>query len=106
MLAFNTMTIGDRTYSVADAKEIIPAKRYGILLWEYGGKIKYVGKTDTDIILLMSDVNTAFDTSAECVDNLPLEIIQKLLDRRKIKYHHKLGREKLISIFKGEKNEE
>ena len=106
MYAFNTLTVGDRAYSSADAKKIIPAVRYGVPVWEYGGKIKYIGTTDTDVILLMSDVNTAFDTSAENLVNIPIEIIHKLLNDRKIKYHHKLGKDKLISLLEGKPIEE
>jgi len=103
LYTFNSLTVDGRTYSVEDAKgNILPANRCGIDPWEYGGKIKYVGKTDTDIILLMSDVNTVFDTAViDKFDCLSIETIQNMLDRKKIKYHHKLGKDKLIRLLEG-----
>lgn len=99
LFVFNTMTIGDRTYSGADAKGITSAERYGIPRWEYGGRIKYIGTTDTDVLLLMDSATSAFDTAAETLENIPVELIQKLCQKRKIEFHHKLGKEKLIELL-------
>jgi hypothetical protein len=106
MYVLNTFKVDNREYSATDAECIIPVSRYGLEAGFYGGRVKYVGKTNTDVLLLMSDANTAIDTAVEKLENMPLEVIQDLLKKRKIDFHHKTGKDKLIRLLGGDKDDE
>lgn len=101
MYTFATLEVEGKKYSSADAKKIIPSKIYGLDDRFYGGRIKYIGTTNSDILLLMTDANTVIDLAAESLINIPTKLIRKLCERRKLPVHPRHSREKLLEILEG-----
>lgn len=101
MYLFNTLEVGGRTWSAADITGIKTIYDYGLNDNFYGGRIKRVGTTNSDLLLLVDANMKAIDTAAESLENIPLDNIRFLLNSRKIKFHHKAGRDKLIALLEG-----
>jgi len=80
---FGTTVIGDKAYTLNDAKQIIPISKYGLEDGFYGGRVKYVGLTNSEVILLMTDTNTIIDTGSTSLDETPIEVIRELCKKRK-----------------------
>ncbi len=108
MYVFNTLEVGGHKYTQADIKGIKSIKDYKLEDGFYGGRVERIGLTDSDILLFIDVQNkdgelNVIDTGAVTIDNIPVEIIRKLLNSRKIQYHPRLGKEKLIALLEGRK---
>lgn len=99
MFVFNTLEVDGRVYSSVDLKKIIPAARCNLPNGFYGGRVKYIGTTDTDILLLMSDANTVIDTGAKNLDNIPTKLIRELCKRRKFDVNNRTTKEEMIDML-------
>jgi hypothetical protein len=99
MFTFGTTVIEDKAYTSNDAKQIIAIEKFDIEDGFYGGRIKYIGKTDSDILLLMTDANTVIDTGAKDLEEISLDLIRELCKKRKIKFDQRYGKDKLIELL-------
>ena len=99
MFTFGTTVIGDKAYTLMDAKRIIAAEKYGVEDGFYGGRVKYIGLTDSDVMLLMTDANTIIDTGTDVLNEIPIELIRELCKKRKLKIFPNSGKEKLIQML-------
>lgn len=101
MFTFGTLTVDEREYTLEDAKQVVIARKFGLEDDFYGGRITHVGKTDSDVVLLMSDANTVIDTGAEDLSNISIETIRGLCNKRKFKIAHNTSRDKMIQMLGG-----
>ena len=89
MYLFNTLTIGDRTYSTLDVKSSAMPYEYGLPQHFYGGRVQWVGKTDTDVLVLIQRTpkgNVAIDTGAESLAHIPIETLRRMCTIHGISY--------------------
>ena len=101
MYLLNTKEMGNREYTSADIKGIKPIFEYGLNDAFYGGRVKRIGLTDTDILLMLDEGMQVVDIGTTNPECLPLESIKFLLNGKKIVHHHKLGKAKLIALLEG-----
>ena len=86
---FNTLTIGDKTYKLGDQTRVDPPSEYGLHSGWYGGRIWWVGKTDSDVLLFIEKRNDRYeliDTGSQSLAHIPIDILRKLCDQRSIPY--------------------
>lgn len=103
MYVFNTLSL-DRTYGDNDYKRLVPIGRYGLPDSFYGGRIKFIGETGTDVLLLVEykdGVHKVIDTGAVKLEGIPPRFIKQLLDKRKIPYDKTAKKEELIGLIEG-----
>jgi hypothetical protein len=86
---FNTLTVGDRAYGLKDVKQFVRPEACGLAKSFYGGRVAWVGKTDTDVLVLFEETARGLrpiDTAAASLARLPIETLRALCDRRSIPY--------------------
>jgi len=99
LFTFNTLKL-DKTYNDNSYKRLVPATQYGLGDDFYGGRVKFVGETDTDVLLLVEykdGENHVIDTAAEHLEKIQPRFIKRLCDMRKIAYTDETTKEELIS---------
>lgn len=101
MFTFGTLIVDERPYTLADAKQIVLASQFGLSDDFYGGRVTHIGKTDSDVVLLMSDANTVIDTGANDLTNISMDSVRWLCNRRKFKIAHNTSKEKMIQMLGG-----
>ena len=101
MYCLGTLTIDGREYTEYDIKQLIPAQRCGLDTDFYGGRVKSVCKTDTDILLLVDENMKIVDAAVEDLSHAPLKIIKSLCDKRKIPYQKNASKDDLIPLLEG-----
>lgn len=104
MFTFGTLTVDEKTYTLADAKQVVITKQFGLSDDFYGGRVTHIGITDSDVLLMMSDANTVIDTGAEDLNDIPIDTIRKLCDRRKMRTAHNTSKDKMILMLGGKVN--
>ena len=101
MFTFGTLTVGEKEYTLEDAKQVVIIKQFGLDDDFYGGRVTHIGITDSDVLLIMSDANTVIDTGAKDLNDIPISLIRKLCDRRKIKTVQSTSKDKMILMLGG-----
>jgi hypothetical protein len=89
MFVFGTLTVGDRTYGMSDVKSVAMPFEYGLPSHFYGGRIQWVGKTDTDVLVLVERTpkgNVAVDAGAESLAHIPIEALRRMCSIHGISY--------------------
>lgn len=99
MFTFGTLIVDERSYKIADAKQIVLASQYGLSDDFYGGRITHIGITDSDVALLMSDANTVIDTGAKDLTDISIDTVRGLCKRRKFKLAPNTSKEKMIQML-------
>jgi len=102
VFVFNTLTL-DKKYSEKDIKRVVPIKDYGLDDGFYGGRVKLIGETDGDILLLLENMDglKVIDTAAVKLDNINIKFIRDLAKKRKLKFDAKTPKEELIKMLGG-----
>lgn len=99
---FNTLAL-DKVYGDTDYKRLVPIQRYGLDDSFYGGRVKHIGETDTDVLLLMEykdGTYKAIDTAVEKLDEIPIRFIRELAKKRKLQFNATTKKEELIEMLR------
>lgn len=107
LFCFNTLIVGDKEYSMADVKYMVPPDRFqqefGIDEDFYGGRLVGIGKTDSDVLIMVTkdyDGGTvALDAGAVNLENLPFPLLKTLARRRKLKVEKTMTKEEVIKLL-------
>ncbi len=89
MYLLNTLTVGDRTYGTLDVKSSAMPYEYGLAPHFYGGRVHWVGHTDTDVLVLIERTakgNVAIDTAVESLAHVPIETLRRMCSIHGISY--------------------
>ncbi len=103
MYVFNTLTVGDKTYTLSDQKGLKLPSEYGLKDGFYGGRVKWVGETETDVLLLIEQRDgklRLLDTGAVDLKHISIEVLRKLCDQRSIPYDEKTTHKELQKLLK------
>jgi hypothetical protein len=106
MFTFGTMTVDERPYTITDANQIILTSQFGLGDDFYGGRVTHIGKTDSDVVLLMTDANTVIDTGAKDLTNISINTVRGLCKRRKFALAPNTSKEKMIRMLGGKVSSE
>lgn len=102
----NATEINGHKYTANDIKGVKQIYDYNLDTDFYGGRVAKVGLTDEGLLLMLDGMMQIIDIGAEDPALLPIEGIRHILNSRKIKYHHKAGKEKLIELLEGREVED
>lgn len=100
MWVLNTTTV-DRTYTDSDLKRLVPLNHYNLDSDFYGGRINYIGETDTDVLLLIENKGglNVIDTAVQSLENVPNKILREMCKRRKIDIVTRTTKEEMIELL-------
>ena len=95
----NTTKIGDKEYTFADHTTLHMPAEYNLPREAYGGRVHWLGEVkDSDLLLVIEQVKgdqyRVFDLACESLAHIPIEILRKMCDARKIPYLDKNDGEK------------
>lgn len=98
---FNTTKVGDREYTMSDLKSLHQLRDFGLDDGFYGGRVTQIGRTDTDVLLLIQnrDGMQLIDTAAEKLDDIPLGLLRRLAERRKVRFGVRTSKEDLVAAL-------
>ena len=87
----NTTKIGDKEYTFADHTTLHMPAEYGLSKEQYGGRVHWIGKVkDSDLLLVIEQVRgdtyRVIDLCVESLAHVPIDILRKMCDMRKIPY--------------------
>jgi hypothetical protein len=85
----NTTKIDGKEYAMVDIKPgtMRPLDEWGIPDHFYGGRVQYIGRTNSDILCLVNaedNISKVIDLAVEKLDNLPNDILRKLCYAKKL----------------------
>lgn len=89
---YNTMNVDGRTYRFGDQTRVEMPSAYGLDDSFYGGRLHWIGKTDTDVLLLIEKVGDSYrviDTGSTTLTHTPVAILRTMCKTRKIAYLEK-----------------
>lgn len=100
MWVLNTTTV-DKVYTDSDLKRLVPIDRYGLDASFYGGRVNYIGETNTDVLLLIENNGglNVIDTAVQTLDNVPNKILREMCRRRKIDIVTRTTKEEMIELL-------
>jgi hypothetical protein len=103
MWILNTLTVNGRTYS---QKDIVKIDTRPVDDRLYGGRIKKIGFTDTDVLLLLDSNMKVFDTVVVDLSSLDVGMLKQMAVRKKMKHKSFISKEDLINLILGRPKEE
>jgi len=88
-------------------KRLAQPTEYGIDATRfYGGKLHWIGETDSDVLVLLDRNNRAFDTAAVNLKSIPMQILRQVATRKKIEFDNRTPKKHLIALLNGDPIEE
>jgi hypothetical protein len=101
----NSTTIGDKTYAFTDHTTLHMPAEFKLPREAYGGRIHWLGKVkDSDLLLVIEQVRgdtyRVIDLCVESLAHVPIEVLRRMADMRKIPYLTKDDGEKKATTYK------
>ena len=101
----NTTKIGDKEYAFADHTTLHMPAEYNLPREAYGGRVHWLGEVkDSDLLLVIEQVRgdtyRVIDLCVESLAHVPIDILRKMCDMRKIPYLTKDDGEKKATTHK------
>ena len=89
MYLLNSLTVGDHTYGMDDVKTSAMPFEYGLAPHFYGGRVQWIGRTATDVLVVIERTpkgNVPIDTAVESLAHVPIETLQRMCSIHGISY--------------------